>query len=84
MGKIVSSGKGRRWLEGGHPWLFADDVGSGKAEPGELVPVEDPAGKMIGWGLFSSSSRIAVRMVSRGSAQPNRDFWLERMKRALL
>lgn len=83
MGKIVASGKGRRWLNGGHPWLFADDVASGKGEPGELLPVEDPAGNPLGWGLFSSSSRIAVRMVSREGAQPDRAFWLERMRRAI-
>ena len=41
MGKIVTTGKGRRWLANGHPWLFADDVASGKGEPGELVPVEE-------------------------------------------
>jgi len=83
MGKITVSGKGRRWLERGHPWAYVDDIASGKADAGELVPVETPNGDVLGWGLFSTTSRIAVRMVSRGEAQPNRDFWVARMQRAV-
>ena len=59
MGKVVLSGKGRRWLEGGHPWAFRDDLVSADAEPGEIVPVEGPAGKPLGFGAYSSASRIA-------------------------
>ena len=39
MGKIVLTGKGRRWIEGGHPWAFKDDVASTDAEPGDIVHV---------------------------------------------
>ena len=83
MGKIVLSGKGRRWVEKGHPWVYADDIASGRAEPGELVPVESPNAEPMGWGLFSSNSRIAVRLVTRTPEQPNRAFWLGRMTRAI-
>lgn len=83
MGKMILSGKGRRWLLSGHPWVYADDVADGKGEPGELVPVEGPNGDALGWALFSNSSRIALRMVTRGSEQPNRDFWLGLVRRAL-
>jgi len=67
----------------GHPWAYVDDIASGSGEPGELVPVDDPNGNPLGWGLFSNSSRIAVRMVTREADQPNRAFWLERMQRAI-
>lgn len=81
MGKITLTGKGRRWFLGGHPWVYADDVAAGEGEPGELLPVEDPSGKTIAWGLFSAGSKIAVRIVRRSAEQPNRAFWLERVRR---
>ena len=83
MGKIVLKGKGRRWLLKGHPWVYLDDVAGGKGEPGELLPVEAPDGEVMGWGLFSTSSRIAVRMVTRAAEQPTRELWAERMRRAV-
>ena len=83
MGKITLTGKGRRWFLGGHPWIYADDVAEGEGEPGELLPVQEPSGKTIAWGLFSAGSKIAVRIVRRSAEQPNRAFWLERLKRAV-
>ena len=80
MGKVILTGKGRRWYLRGHPWIYKDDVATGDATPGELVPVEDPNGAPLGWGLFSSQSRIRVRMVTREAEQPNRAFWAERMQ----
>lgn len=84
MGRIVLTGKGRRRLLGGHPWIYRDDVGQGEAAPGELVPVFSPGGEPLGWGLFSSQSRIAVRMVGGEREQPNRSFWAERLRHAVL
>jgi 23S rRNA (cytosine1962-C5)-methyltransferase len=83
MSKAILSGKGRRWVLGGHPWIYRDDIVGGEAEPGELLPVEDPNGNSIGWGLFSSSSKIAVRLVTRESAQPKRAFWVALVERAV-
>ena len=83
MGKITLTGKGRRWVQGGHPWVYMDDIATGKGQPGELLPVEDPNRNLLGWGLFSSESRIALRMVTRSSEQPNRAFWFERVRRAV-
>lgn len=83
MAKVTTTGKGRRWLVGGHPWLYADDVAEVQAQPGELVPVFDPNGHPLGWGLFSSASRIAVRLVTRAPEQPNRAFWEQLVRRAV-
>jgi len=83
VGRIVLSGKGRRWLEAGHPWAFRDDLVSADAEPGEIALVEGPAGKALGFGAYSSASRIAVRLVTRGQEAPDREFWRERLARAL-
>lgn len=83
MGRILLTGKGRRRLLGGHPWIYRDDLAAGEASPGELVPVHAPDESLLGWGLYSSQSRIAVRMVSGGEDQPDRTFWAERLARAV-
>jgi len=83
MGKMILTGKGRRRLQGGHPWVYADDVADGEGQPGELLSVRGPGGEELGWALFSSSSRIALRLVTREPQQPNRAFWEERARRAL-
>lgn len=83
MAKVITTGKGRRWLENGHPWLYSDDVANADAQAGELVPVFDPNDKPLGWGLFSTHSRITVRMVSRTEEQPTRAFWEDLVARAM-
>jgi 23S rRNA (cytosine1962-C5)-methyltransferase len=82
-GIVRASGKGRRWLATGHPWLYRDDVASAEAEPGGLVRVLDPAGATLGYGLWSERSRIAVRFVTRAEVEPDERFWDERVARAL-
>jgi 23S rRNA (cytosine1962-C5)-methyltransferase len=83
MGKVVLTGKGRRWLEAGHPWAYRDDVALAEAEPGEIVRVEGPGSKPLGFGAYSSASRIAVRLVSRGQQEPGREHWREKLGRAV-
>lgn len=83
MGRATLTGKGRRWLLKGHPWVYKDDLAERDAERGELIPVTDPNGGPMGWGLHSTESRIAVRMVTREAEQPNRAFWADRMRLAV-
>lgn len=83
MGRVQLTGKGRRWVLGGHPWIYEDDIADGEGSPGELVPVSDPNDKPLGWGLLSTESRIAVRLVTRAPEQPNRAFWADRIRAAI-
>jgi 23S rRNA (cytosine1962-C5)-methyltransferase len=83
MASIVLTGRGRRRVLGGHPWIYRDDVAGGEAAFGELAPVVAPDGAALGWGLFSTASKIAVRLVSRAPEQPTRAFWAERVGRAI-
>jgi 23S rRNA (cytosine1962-C5)-methyltransferase len=83
MARIVTSGKGRRWVLGGHPWIYADDVTHREARPGELVPVFGPNEEPLGWGLHSSASRIAVRLVTRAPEQPTRATWCALLERCV-
>jgi len=82
-GQAVLTGRGRRRLLGGHPWIYADDVHTVDAEPGALVAVRAPDGGSLGWALHSSASRIALRMVDRGEARPDRALWRARADAAV-
>src|ERR1700733_11114828 len=53
-----------------HPWVYRSDViGAEGIPPGALVRVHDSRGKFLGSALYSSSSQIAIRMISHGSVE---------------
>src|SRR5437764_2954377 len=53
-------------LRTGHVWIYESDLANGnKPQPGALVHVTDPKGKLLGTALYSSSSQIALRMLTR-------------------
>jgi len=63
---VELSPRGVARLQGGHVWVYRSDVSAAKDLPaGALVGVTDGRGKFLGTALYSSSSQIAVRMISR-------------------
>jgi len=75
-------------LQGRHPWVYRSDV----AEPsvdgdnvpsGSLVRVLDQRGKFLGTALYSSSSQIAIRMISHGSVVDLPALVAERIRDAI-
>src|SRR5256885_14211519 len=53
-------------LKNGHVWVYRSDVVSAEGiGPGSLVSVHDERGNPMGTALYSTSSQIAVRMISR-------------------
>ncbi|HUR28200.1 MAG TPA: class I SAM-dependent rRNA methyltransferase [Planctomycetota bacterium] len=86
MHALVTTGRGRRWLASGHPWLFENDVASGMSAelaPGDLVEVRGPSGELLGRGHFSAASKIRVRLVSRGDEVVDDAFWRARVARCV-
>ena len=60
------SPRGATRLKSGHVWVYRSDIISADgAAPGSLVSVTDPRGKPLGTALYSSSSQIAIRLLSR-------------------
>jgi 23S rRNA (cytosine1962-C5)-methyltransferase len=63
-------------LQAGHVWVYRSDV---EEWPGELsaglVPVADRRGALLGTGLYSPASEIALRLVSRDVISEGE--WLE-------
>lgn len=65
VAKVVVNAHAVSRLRGGHPWIFSSDVERvDGAAPGALVRVEDARGRVYGSALYSSTSRIALRMVA--------------------
>ncbi len=55
-------------LRAGHLWVYASDIESielPESGPPALLPVADSRGLLLGTALYSPSSQIALRMVSR-------------------
>jgi 23S rRNA (cytosine1962-C5)-methyltransferase len=70
--KAVISARGAVRLKSGHVWVYRSDVLSTKdAAPGAVVTVTDERRRFFGSALYSSSSQIALRMIS---SSPVADF----------
>ena len=56
-------------VRGGYLWVYASDIESIElpegGDPPALLPVADSRGLLLGTALYSPSSQIALRMVSR-------------------
>ena len=62
---VKVSPRGAARLKTGHVWVYRSDVVSAdNVPPGSLVRVSDHRGKILGTALYSSSSQIAIRMLS--------------------
>jgi len=72
----------------GHPWIFSSDITDrDEAQPGDAVGVADPKGRVIGVAHYSSTSQIALRLLTGTSGnrrEPiDRPFFLRRLTRAI-
>ncbi len=69
---VKLSPRGANRLKDGHVWVYRSDIASADGvPPGSLVAVTDHRGKPLGTALYSSSSQIAIRLISR---EPVADF----------
>jgi|HubBroStandDraft_5_1064220.scaffolds.fasta_scaffold09115_2 23S rRNA (cytosine1962-C5)-methyltransferase len=69
---VKVSPRGASRLKDGHVWVYRSDIISAEdVPPGSLVKVLDHRGQPLGAALYSSSSQIAIRLISR---EPVADF----------
>lgn len=67
-----------------HPWVFEGAIDSGSADSGETVRIESHVGQFLGWGAFSPSSKIRVRVWSFNEAQPiDASFFIARIEQSI-
>jgi 23S rRNA (cytosine1962-C5)-methyltransferase len=69
---VKVSPRGASRLKDGHVWVYRSDIVSADGiPPGSLVTVTDHRGQALGTALYSGSSQIAIRLISR---EPVTDF----------
>ncbi len=80
------SSRGAARLKSGHLWVYRSDLAKADAiAPGALVHVQDERGRKLGSALYSSSSQIAIRLLTSSVILPNQLMPLlrERIDRAV-
>jgi len=65
---VVISRRGADRVRASHPWIYQSDILEAEVESGDLVRVREERRRGIGWGLWSSQSQIALRMMVVGSS----------------
>jgi 23S rRNA (cytosine1962-C5)-methyltransferase len=84
MNEVRVNRKAADRVASGHPWIFSSDVvDRDGAQPGEAVKVTDFRGRPLGTAHYSSTSQIALRMLSHQVREIGRDFYLQRLRAAL-
>jgi 23S rRNA (cytosine1962-C5)-methyltransferase len=81
---VKLSARGVARLAARHPWVYRSDIIEEKdIPPGAVVRVLDQRGKFLGTALYSSSSQIAIRMISHGSVADLPALVAERIRAAV-
>jgi 23S rRNA (cytosine1962-C5)-methyltransferase len=88
MKSIILNKNISKRVEFGHPWIFSNEVNTGKekdtaARPGEIVEVYTFDKKYIGTGYYNPQSQISVRLLTRDKNELiNDDFFYNRILKA--
>lgn len=83
--RFIITPKGTRWVEQGHPWIYAGEVirEEGTCENGALVDAVSEKGKYLGTGFVSRESKIRIRLLSRNANDRfDEAFWRRRIQYA--
>ena len=88
MKSIFLNKKISRRVETGHPWIFGNEVNTGKAldaaaKPGEIVNVFTHDKKFMGRGYINPQSQIMVRLLTRDKDEIiDEQFFVNRIEKA--
>lgn len=83
MPNVVLKKNEEKRIIAGHPWVFANEVQSmDKCKSGSLVTVLSSDNKYIGKGYINHLSKILVRILIRNDAEPSKQLYYERIKKA--
>jgi len=83
MPSVVVTARGEQRVRAGHAWIYRADVVDVRAEGGDVVDVIGPRRRVLGQGLYSSRSQIALRLLTRGEAVADPDLIRGRLDRAV-
>ena len=83
MTQVRVNRKAAERVASGHLWIFSSDVlDAAGALPGAVVKVVDPSGHALGVAHFSSTSQIALRLLSHRVEEIDRAFFARRIENA--
>jgi 23S rRNA (cytosine1962-C5)-methyltransferase len=77
----VTARAAERWKQG-HPWIYRSDVAEEPDKKPGIVPVTDRKGKFLGQALYSPSSEIRLRLLTRGAEPIDAQWWTDRIAMA--
>jgi 23S rRNA (cytosine1962-C5)-methyltransferase len=81
---VKISRRGAKRLQDGHVWVYRSDIISADGvAPGAAVGIADERGKFLGTALYSSSSQIAIRMLSTHAVNDVSGLVRERIQGAI-
>ncbi|MBV8846254.1 MAG: class I SAM-dependent rRNA methyltransferase [Bryobacterales bacterium] len=84
MNSVRVTRKGEDRIRTGHPWVYTSDVTDrSAAAPGEAVRVLDTRGRPLGVAHHSSTSQIALRLLSRTVEPIDKRFFERRLTQAI-
>jgi 23S rRNA (cytosine1962-C5)-methyltransferase len=78
--KVTARGA-ERWKQG-HPWIYRSDVAEELEKKPGIVPVTDRKGKFLGKALYSPSSEIRLRLLTRADEPVDATWWTARIRDA--
>lgn len=76
---VVVSAKGAARWHAGHPWIYRTDVYAEPRDVPGLVTVTDRRDHHLGQALYSPTSEIRLRLLTRGREALDAVWWTERI-----
>lgn len=69
----------------GHLWVFSNEIEKieGTPETGDVVEVRSGKNEPLGFGFFNPKTLIAVRLFSKEFVEPDKQFFIDRLRSAL-
>ncbi len=79
---VVISARGAARWQGGHPWIYRTDVYHEPRDAPGIVRVTDRRSRLVGQALYSPTSEIRLRLLTRGTEPIDAGWWRERITAA--
>lgn len=82
--QVTLTPRGVNRLRAGHYWIYRSDIqATENVEPGDTVRLRDDRGRFLAKAWFSSSSQIAVRLITREDIPIDDDYIRQRIESAV-
>src|SRR5690349_25081919 len=79
---IIVSAKGATRWQAGHPWIYRTDIYDEPGDAPGIVAVTERRGRHLGQALYSPSSEIRLRLLTRGRETIDSTWWTRQIAAA--